>query len=334
MLEPYVADADLVMVYLIGVLAVAVNGRLVPSLTTAGLSIAAYDFFFVLPRYTFAVHDADFLITFAVMAVVGALISNLAARIKREARLEGAVETERMRNAVLSSVSHDLRTPVGVILGAAETLLDTKAEVSAHARNELVATIRDEADRLARLLRNLLEMTRIAGGGMHLACEWHVPEEIVGGALARLEPQLVGRPVRVDIEPGLELVRVDGTLVEIVLVNLVENATKYTPPGTAIDVVVGRRGSAACFEVLDAGPGLPLGSPDALFEKFVRGHAGAEGVGLGLAICRAIVEAHGGRITARARDDGPGARFVVDLPGAGEQPPGVPIGSTESTVSS
>jgi two-component system sensor histidine kinase KdpD len=229
-------------------------------------------------------------------------------------------ETERMRNAILSSVSHDLRTPLATITGAASSLLEGQNALGSLSRQELIRAIYNEANRLDMQVRNLLDMTRLEAGAVQLQKEWHPLEEVAGAALTRLEGRLQGHPVRTDFPSDLPLVLIDGVLIEQVLINLLENAIKYTPPGTPIDLSASVVDKAILFEVADRGPGLPAGEEQRIFDKFYRARPTPEGgVGLGLSICRGIVEAHGGRIWAENRPGG-GAVFRFTLPLEGSAP--------------
>jgi two-component system sensor histidine kinase KdpD len=241
------------------------------------------------------------------------------ARLAEEAQQARiAVEAERLRSTLLSSVSHDLRTPLATITGAASSLLQD-ASIGGEGQRELKEAIYEEAVRLNRLVTNLLDMTRLESGSLQLNRDWHSLEELVGSALARLEPGLKGRVVRVAIPADLPLVPVDGVLVEQALVNLLENAVKYTGPDAAIDVAARVKDGAIEVEVADEGPGLPAGAEERIFEKFYRAASGQRGFGLGLPICRAIVTAHGGGIRAEPRS-ARGTRFLFTLP-LGEAPP-------------
>jgi two-component system sensor histidine kinase KdpD len=252
-------------------------------------------------------------LTFAIMVVVSLVTSGLSIR----------VTTEERRSSLLSALSHDLRTPLAAITGAATTLRDESAAIDSGQRRELLDTICEEADRLERLVRNLLDMTRLESGALVVRRQWMPLEEIVGAALTRVESQLDGRPVRTDLPVDLPLVSADGVLLEQVFVNLLENAAKYTPPGSPLEIGAHAEAGRVLIEVRDRGPGLPVGKEEAVFEKFVRGtHAGVAGVGLGLPICRAIVEAHGGTIRAENREGG-GALFRISMP-LPRQPPAVP----------
>jgi len=190
-------------------------------------------------------------------------------------------------------------------------------------QQDLLQTIREEAERLNRLVQNLLEMTRLEAG-VEVRKEWHALEEVVGAALSRLDLTLRDRPVHTDVSKDLPLVPMDDVLVEQVLINLLENAAKYTPAGTGIEVRAWAEDGRIMLEVADRGPGLGAGDESRIFEKFYRAAPPeSRGAGLGLAICRAIVEAHGGRIWAQNRPDG-GAAFRFFLPIDGTPPPAEP----------
>jgi two-component system sensor histidine kinase KdpD len=225
-----------------------------------------------------------------------------------------SVESERLRNTLLSSVSHDLRTPLAAITGGTSTLLDPAARLDDSGRRELLQTMREEADRLDRLVQNLLEMTRLESGNVEIGKEWHAIEEPVGAALHRFGARLRGRPVTTRVPPDLPLVAMDPVLIEQVLINLVDNALKYTPEGSPIEISAAVQDGAVVVEVADRGPGVAAGDEQRVFEKFYRGQGQpGRGSGLGLAICRGIVEAHGGRIESANRRDG-GAAFRFTLP--------------------
>jgi two-component system sensor histidine kinase KdpD len=230
------------------------------------------------------------------------------------------VQAEQMRNALLSSVSHDLRTPLAAISGAGSSLLEATPDQNGEVRRELLQTIVEESRRLTRLVDNLLDMTRLSSGNIELNKQWHVLEEVVGSALRRLRRELHHHVVRVEIPSDLPLLFIDGVLMEQVFFNLLENAARYTPAGTKIEISArSPTGVAPGVEirVADNGPGLPPGSESRVFEKFFRGSSsapdGRRGVGLGLAICEAVIQAHGGQISARNRPGG-GAEFVMTLP--------------------
>jgi two-component system sensor histidine kinase KdpD len=244
-------------------------------------------------------------------------LARLAASGLERVRLAAAIATERLRNTLLSSVSHDLRTPLAAITGAASTLLQD-APLAPDAERALKESIYDEAERLGRLVTNLLDMTRLESGTVHLNREWHSLEELVGAALARLERARKGRAVDVSLPPELPLVPVDAMLVEQLFVNLFDNAFKHGDGASPVEVRASAGAREVTVEVADAGPGLRPGEEEKVFDKFYRA-GGQRGFGLGLPICRAIVAAHGGRIWAERRDPrGVAFRFTLPL---GDTPP-------------
>jgi len=229
------------------------------------------------------------------------------------------IESERLRNSLLSAISHDLRTPLAALVGLADTLQLTQPAPT-EAQREIMRSIRQSAMRMSTLVNNLLDMARLESGAVQLNRQWQPLEEVVGSALASCAPLLAGRKLRVQLADDLPLLHLDSVLIERVLVNLLENAAKYTPGGSPIDIIGILHGDRVALSVQDHGPGLPKGREEAIFEKFERGtkESATAGVGLGLAICRAIVQAHGGTVVGVTRDDG-GARFTVTLP-VGEPP--------------
>ncbi|MDD4890552.1 MAG: DUF4118 domain-containing protein, partial [Phycisphaerae bacterium] len=231
------------------------------------------------------------------------------------------VETERLRSALLSSLSHDLRTPLTAIAGASSSMLEDDRPLNEATRHELLQTIYDESNRLSLLVENLLSITRIESGAIVVNKQWNSLEEVVGSALARLRRPLEGRTITTNLPTDLPLVQLDGVLVEQVLINLLENAGKYAPADRPIDVIARVQGAAMVMEVADRGPGLAEADLERVFEKFYRGPGQGilRGAGLGLPICRAIVQVHGGRIWAEHRSGG-GTRFLFSLPLEGEPP--------------
>ena len=230
------------------------------------------------------------------------------------------IESERLRNSLLSALSHDLRTPLAALVGLADTLRVAQPPL-ADAQQATAGAIREEALRMSRMVDNLLDMARLQSGEIKLRLGWQSVEELVGTAIAATRTALGGRPVQVQLEASLPLVECDAVLVERVLGNLLENAAKYTPPATRVCVEARRFANELRIGVRDEGPGIPKGQEDAIFEKFTRGNAesATPGVGLGLAICRAIVEAHRGRIWAEANTPH-GTVFTFTLP-LGSPPP-------------
>ena len=228
------------------------------------------------------------------------------------------IESERLRNSLLSAISHDLRTPLASLVGLADALELTPPALSTPQR-EVAEAMRQSAHRMNAQVNNLLDMARLQAGAVQLSRAWQPLEEVVGSALAACGTSLAGRVIRVDLPDDLPLLHLDAVLMERVLVNLLENAVKYTPAGSAIRFTARENSDTVALMLDDEGPGLPKGREMRVFEKFERGQreGATPGVGLGLAICRAIVEVHGGTIEGHNREkDGSvqGARFVITLP--------------------
>lgn len=232
------------------------------------------------------------------------------------------MESERLRNSLLSALSHDLRTPLTALAGLAESLALAGPELP-KGQAEIAQAIREEALRTGALVNNLLDMARLESGSVRLKREWQPLDEVVGVALQARAGALARHRVRIDLPADLPLLEFDSVLMERVFCNLLENAAKYTPPGSEIEISARHLGERVEIVVADNGPGLPAGREEALFDKFARGQdeSSVAGVGLGLAIVRAIVEVHRGTVRAENRPQG-GAQFTISLP-AGE-PPSIP----------
>ncbi len=232
-----------------------------------------------------------------------------------EARL--AAESERLRAALLTSLSHDLKTPLASILGAVTTLKQYRDMLDIPTQDELITTIQEEAERLSRFVANLLDMTKIESGSIELDREHVHIDDVVATALQRVSTIVSDHKVEVDLEASLPMLKLDVMLFEQVLVNLLDNAAKYAPPGSEIRIRSRRTGGAVAIEVLDEGPGMPEDRLERVFEKFHRvkhGDRQRAGTGLGLAICRGFVTALGGRIVAANRADRSGAIFTITFP--------------------
>lgn len=245
--------------------------------------------------------------------------TNLAQAVDR-ARL--ASETERLRSALLTSISHDLRTPLASILGSATSLKSFRKTLDEDMQQDLIRTIQEEAERLNRFIANLLDMTRLESGAIKPRSDAVDLTDIVGSALERAGKVLAGHKVSVTLAADLPMLRLDPVLLEQVLFNLLDNAAKYAPAGSNVDIRAERDGAMITLQIQDEGDGIPATDLERIFDKFYRVQASDRkraGTGLGLAICRGFVEAMGGTITAGNRRDRSGAVFVLRLPAAEEQ---------------
>jgi two-component system sensor histidine kinase KdpD len=324
---------NLVMLFLLAVVIVALRWGLGPAIFTALAGVIGFDFFIVPPRLTFAVSDTQYLLTFAGLLITGVVISTLAARARQRADeaverahlLEQAREaellraTEKLHSALLNSISHDLRTPLASITGAVSALRDPDAQLDAATRADLIGDIAAEAERLNRLVGNLLDMTRVEAGALHVARDPGDLAEVIGAALEQRADAVKERALTLRVPRDLPPVRMSEPLIAQVVVNLIDNALKYSAPAGKIDIIVAVEGDRVAVEVADRGIGFPEGDEVRIFDKFYRvqqpGRVG--GTGLGLAIARGIIEAHGGEISA-ARRPGGGSVFRFALPVATE----------------
>ncbi|MDQ6433620.1 sensor histidine kinase KdpD [Mesorhizobium sp. LHD-90] len=234
-----------------------------------------------------------------------------------------AAEADRLRSALLTSISHDLKTPLAGIMGAAGTLRDLSSSLPETDRAELLGTVLDESERLNRFIANLLDMTRIESGAIEPNSALHYVGDIVGSALRRAAKITAGHRVEVDLQPDLPMLRLDPVLFEQVLFNLLDNAAKYAPADTTIGIDGWADDGAVFLRVMDEGPGIPPKDLERVFDTFYRVQKGDQvraGTGLGLAICRGFVEAMGGTISAANRSDRTGAAFTIRMPVPGEAP--------------
>lgn len=243
-------------------------------------------------------------------------LDNQAAQVK--------AETEELRSTLLASISHDIRTPLAVIAGASSSLMQEQTRpIDPKTRQDLLATMMEESDRLTRLVDNLLRLTQLSSGRVQIEKEWHPLEEVIGSALRAVDSLLVGREVCIHLPDGLPMGHFDAILIHQLLVNLLQNAARYTPEGSPIEINGANEGEITVIEVADRGPGISPSELETVFQTFERGRAqrsDSRGSGLGLAICSVIAKVHGGKISARTRDAG-GTVFRLQLPGGGAPPP-------------
>jgi two-component system sensor histidine kinase KdpD len=302
----------------LAVVVVALRYTRGPAIVTALLSVLAFDYTFVPPRGAFTVDDAQYLFTFAIMLAVALVISRLVedvrARARAQAALEIEAESERIRGALLASISHDLRTPLAVMTGASSSLAESGERLGSDERRALAASVFEQARDMSEHVSKVLQMTRLETGALVPERDWASLAEIAGAVLRRLAGKLEGHRMMVDLPDDLPLIRVDAALVEQALGNLLENAARHTPPGTVVRLRAQVRASELVVSVEDFGGGLPDADLERIFAKFERGVSeGGGGMGLGLSICRSIVRLHGGRAWAE-RVAGGGIAFRFTLP--------------------
>jgi len=350
--------------FLLLVLFVATAWGSRPAVAASLLGVVCFNFFFLPPFGTFTIRDPDNWIAFFAFLVTAVTAGQLSASVKRRAEeaeaargeierlyrelqlsFERASETEalrkseRLKSALLDAVTHDLRTPLTSIKASVTTLLDEvdkrgeKETISlgVEGRREMLEVINEETDRLDRFIESLMELARIEAGEMQLRKHWGSIEEIVSAAVSRAAPLTRKHKVEVRLQEELPVVRVDERAVAEVLYTLIDNATKYSPADTAIEISA-RSGEneTVRFEVSDEGPGVPANLRDHVFDKFFRAMQNGDiashkpkGSGMGLAIARGIVEAHGGRIWIEDGPNGRGAKVIAELPTGDQDTPEV-----------
>jgi two-component system sensor histidine kinase KdpD len=232
-------------------------------------------------------------------------------------RVKRTVEAERLRSALLTSISHDLKTPLASVLGAAGTLRDLSSKLTDEQKVDLLATIVEESERLNRFIANLLDMTRLESGAVVPNATRQDLQEIIGSVLRRTEKVLTAHRVTLDLADDLPMLELDPVLFEQVLFNLLDNAAKYAPAGTTVTIRARRHSDSVSLQIMDEGDGIPGADLDHVFDKFYRAQKSDRvraGTGLGLAISRGFVEAMHGVISAANRDDRSGAVFTLTLP--------------------
>jgi len=310
----HVHPANFALVFLTAILVSAILYGLPPALLACVISVLAYNFFFLPPLYTFTIADPSNIVTLFFFGIVALLASNLAARVRQQSMI---AETERLRSAMLTSLSHDLRTPLASILGSAGSLKAHRKSMDDAAQDDLIINIQEEAGRLHRFIGNLLDMTRLESGAVAPRLEYVDLSDVTGTALRRSEDFLSGHRIEVDIPPDLPLLNLDPVLFEQVLFNLLDNAAKYAAPGTPIQLRARVDGSVVRMEIGDEGEGIPPGEAERIFDRFHRAEATDRkraGTGLGLAICRGFLQAMKSSIVAANRDGVSGAIFTITMP--------------------
>ncbi len=316
-------ETNIVIVYLLAVMIFSCfTTGYIPGILASISGTLAYNYFFTRPFFSLSVYDLSYLITFVVMTAIALIASTMTSRVRQSA-LEAqrrAAETaqERYRANLLRSISHDLRTPLAGIIGASEMLMSMST--ADDPRYPLAEGIHKDADWLHSLVENILNLTRLQDGQLAIRKEPEVVDEIIESALSHIQLRYPDREITVVLPEDLLFVPMDARLIDQVLVNLLDNALKHTTPDNSIDILVQKddAGNQVLFKVRDNGPGIPETELPNIFQAFYtrqnsRGDA-QRGIGLGLTICEAIVNAHGGHIYAANRSDGPGAEFTFTLP--------------------
>jgi K+-sensing histidine kinase KdpD len=308
------ANVDTVTtLYLIPVLVGALRGGVFAAVTTALVGLAVAAFFFYPPLYDFRVHSPVQIVDLVLFIIVAVVTGQLAANVRRAKLRE---QGEALREALIGSVSHELRTPLSTILGSASVLAQSPQIARDERLGPLVQGLREEAERLDGHIQNLIDASRISSEGIEPRSEWVDPADVVNAAVDRKRALLADRRVGIVVPEDLPLLRVDAALVERALGHLVENAAKYSPPGSPIEIAAGQDGAMVTFAVRDEGSGFAAEERDRIWERFYRSprHGDIAGSGLGLWIARSLVEACGGRVEAFSAGGGRGATLSLHLP--------------------
>ena len=340
---------------LLAVLFVAIAFGRKPALLASVFGMFGFNFFFLPPYHTLTIADPQNWVALSAFFITALAVGQLSARAKRRAEeaeagrrevrrlydeLQEAFEraseaeaikrSERLKSALLDAVTHDIRTPLTSIKASATLLLEDRDETDASAKlsqeeqHEIFEVIEHSADRLDRFVEGIVDLARIEAGALSLHRNWGAVEDIIEAAVAQAEPLTRNHVIQVKIANELPVIRVDARTVTEVIYALIDNASKYAPPGTAIAIEAARTGDGAVeIAVEDQGPGIPVHSRERAFQRFHRlnGHetTGRTGIGMGLAIARGIVEAHGGRIWITDAKASHGARVVFTVPVGDEE---------------
>jgi K+-sensing histidine kinase KdpD len=357
--HPQINSTTVALIFLLVVLLVALFRGSGPALVASVLGMLSFNFFFLPPLYTFSIAHAQNWVALTVFFTTAVAVGQLSARAKRRAeeaetakqeserlyselrdaferasQAEALRRSEKLKSALLDAVTHDLRTPLASVKASITTLLDEArgdgeqpVVLDAESRLDMMEVIDQESDRLNRFIGDLIELARIEAGELQLRPRWGAVDEIISTALIRAEPLTAQHKIEVEIEKDLPLVRVDNRAVSEVVYSLIDNATKYSPVNTTIRVTASRGDGEMVYVVVeDMGKGVPADLRKRVFDKFFRAMRDGDvtgepsGTGMGLAIAKGIVEAHGGRIWIEPRRDGPGTRVCFTLPIGDEEP--------------
>lgn len=317
-----IPEANIIAVYILGVLIISIiTSSWMYSFLASVISVLAFNFLFTVPRFTLRAYDPSYPVTFGIMFLVALITGSLASRMKEYARESAQaamqIEKEQLRADLLRSISHDLRTPLTSISGNASNLLSNENEFSQETRMQIYGDIYDDSMWLIKLVENLLSVTRIEDGRMDLRMSAELMDEVIAEAMRHTDRNRAGRKIEVSSDEEFILGKMDARLIVQVVINLVDNAVKYTPEGAQIRIHTGKKDGMVVVSVSDTGPGIPDEQKSKVFDMFYTGtNRAADGrrsLGLGLGLCRSIIRAHGGEIWVS--DNKPqGAVFTFTLP--------------------
>ena len=317
-----IPEANIIAVYILGVLIISIiTSSWMYSFLASVISVLAFNFLFTIPRFTLRAYDPSYPVTFGIMFLVALITGSLASRMKEYARESAQaamqIEKEQLRADLLRSISHDLRTPLTSISGNASNLLSNENEFSQETRMQIYGDIYDDSMWLIKLVENLLSVTRIEDGRMDLRMSAELMDEVIAEAMRHTNRNRAGRKIEVSSDEEFILGKMDARLIVQVVINLVDNAVKYTPEGAQIRIHTGKKDGMVVVSVSDTGPGIPDEQKSKVFDMFYTGtNRAADGrrsLGLGLGLCRSIIRAHGGEIWVS--DNKPqGAVFTFTLP--------------------
>ena len=317
-----IPEANIIAVYILGGLIISIiTSSWMYSFLASVISVLAFNFLFTIPRFTLRAYDPSYPVTFGIMFLVALITGSLASRMKEYARESAQaamqIEKEQLRADLLRSISHDLRTPLTSISGNASNLLSNENEFSQETRMQIYGDIYDDSMWLIKLVENLLSVTRIEDGRMDLRMSAELMDEVIAEAMRHTDRNRDGRKIEVSSDEEFILGKMDARLIVQVVINLVDNAVKYTPEGAQIRIHTGKKDGMVVVSVSDTGPGIPDEQKSKVFDMFYTGtNRAADGrrsLGLGLGLCRSIIRAHGGEIWVS--DNKPqGAVFTFTLP--------------------
>ncbi|MDD5408646.1 MAG: DUF4118 domain-containing protein [Candidatus Omnitrophica bacterium] len=307
-----IGPTNIVMFYLLAVVFIAIRWGKGPAITTSIISVLVFDFFLVPPYLTLSVAHIEYIFTFAAFLTVGIVVSTFASKVREQIMQH---QTEKLHSALLNSISHDLKTPLVSITGALTALLDKKSNLDAQHIKELLETARGESSRLNRIVNNLLDMTKMESGVLRISSKPCDLRDLIGACLEQLKERIGSREIKIEIPKDSPEICVDFPFMLKALFNIIDNALKYSPDGSPVEIHVNFLQHKAQVKIRDYGIGIPGEDLKRIFEKFYRieRSQNISGTGLGLCISKGIIEAHSGRIFVESVLD-KGSTFIVELP--------------------